>query len=86
MLTFRDVAERKRMEKARERLLVYEQEARREAEVARRRAEEASRAKDEFLATVSHELRTPLNHMLGWITMPQRQTSVGKDAEGLRHH
>ena len=53
MLTFRDVAERKRMEKARERLLVYEQEARREAEVARRRAEEASRAKDEFLATVS---------------------------------
>ena len=69
VLTFRDVAERKRMEKARERLLVYEQEARREAEVARRRAEEASRAKDEFLATVSHELRTPLNHMLGWITM-----------------
>jgi PAS domain S-box-containing protein len=69
VLTFRDVAERKRIERARERLLVYEQEARREAEVARRRAEEASRAKDEFLATVSHELRTPLNHMLGWITM-----------------
>jgi PAS domain S-box-containing protein len=69
VLTFRDVAERNRIEKARERLLVYEQEARREAEVARRRAEEASRAKDEFLATVSHELRTPLNHMLGWITM-----------------
>ncbi len=69
VLTFRDITERKRMEKAREQLLGYEQEARREAEVARRRAEEASRSKDEFLATVSHELRTPLNHIMGWISM-----------------
>jgi PAS domain S-box-containing protein len=69
VLIFRDVSVRKRIEKAREQLLSYEQEARREAEVARRRAEEASRSKDEFLATVSHELRTPLNHILGWITM-----------------
>ena len=69
VLTFRDITERKRMEKAREQLLRYEQEARREADVARRRAEEASRSKDEFLATVSHELRTPLNHIMGWITM-----------------
>src|SRR5215510_11049685 len=69
VLTFHDITERKRMEKAREQLLRYEQEARREAEVARRRAEEASRSKDEFLATVSHELRTPLNHIIGWVTM-----------------
>jgi PAS domain S-box-containing protein len=69
VLTFRDIAERKRIEKAREQLLRYEQEARYEADVARRRAEEAGRSKDEFLATVSHELRTPLNHIMGWITM-----------------
>src|SRR4030095_5726572 len=69
VLTFRDITERKRMEKAREQLLRYEQEARREAEVSRRRAEEARRSKDEFLATVSHELRTPLNHIMGWISM-----------------
>ena len=36
VLTFRDITERKRMEKAREQSLRYEQEARREAEVARR--------------------------------------------------
>src|SRR5262245_1291340 len=69
VLTFHDITARKRMEKAREQLLRYEQEARREADVARRRAEEASRTKDEFLATISHELRTPLNHIIGWVTM-----------------
>jgi len=56
----RDITERKRSERERERLLV-------EAEHAREQAESASRVKDEFLSTLSHELRTPLTAIVGWI-------------------
>lgn len=48
--------------KERETLLMSEQQARKEAEIA-------SRTKDEFLGLLSHELRTPLNAILGWTRM-----------------
>jgi PAS domain S-box-containing protein len=59
VLVFRDVTERKKAERERERLLDRERQN-------RYTAESANRAKDSFLATVSHELRTPLGVILGW--------------------
>ncbi len=79
----RDITERKRAERERERLLESEREARREAEEARREAEETSRLKDEFLATLSHELRTPLTAILGWSHMLRTGQVGGAEARGV---
>lgn len=55
-----DITKRKLAEEGLAALLVREQTARHEAELARHEAERANRAKDEFLQMVSHEFRTPL--------------------------
>lgn len=66
LLVIQDITERKLFEKQRDQLLVQEQSARSDAEVA-------NRTKDEFLSIVSHELRNPLNSMLGWTQLLRRR-------------
>ncbi|MEH2042289.1 chemotaxis protein CheB [Nostoc sp.] len=59
LLAIEDITERKQFELERSELLVQEQSARQQAQIA-------NRAKDEFLSNLSHELRNPLNTILGW--------------------
>jgi PAS domain S-box-containing protein len=65
VLVFRDVTERRRVERMRDEALTSQQES------ARFEAE-ANRAKDEFLAMVSHELRNPLHAIVGWTELLRR--------------
>ena len=65
----RNITDRIQGQQERDRLLVSEKKARREAEEARIQAEEANHLKDEFLAVVSHELRSPLSAITGWASL-----------------
>ncbi|HVL56115.1 MAG TPA: ATP-binding protein, partial [Burkholderiaceae bacterium] len=65
-----DISAQAEAERARERLLQAEREARERAEAARQ-------AQDDILAVVSHELRTPLSAMMGWLRVLQRAGGAG---------
>jgi two-component system, chemotaxis family, CheB/CheR fusion protein len=62
--------------KEREALLLLEQ-------LAREQAELADHIKDEFLATISHELRGPLQAMMGWTSILKGDTDTSRLAKGL---
>jgi PAS domain S-box-containing protein len=66
VVSFRDIAERQRME-----------DAMRQALAA---AQQLAQAKSAFLANMSHEIRTPLNAVLGLARIGARD-SVGREAE-----
>ena len=65
---------RKEAEESLMRLMVAEQKARANAEMA-------NRVKDEFLAMLSHELRTPLNAIIGWSHLLKKGQLNERDRE-----
>jgi PAS domain S-box-containing protein len=75
----RNITDRIQGQQERDRLLVSEKKARRQAEEARIQAEEANRLKDDFLAVVSHELRSPLSAITGWASLMRSRKLDGEE-------
>jgi two-component system CheB/CheR fusion protein len=77
VIVFRDITERRQIERSREELFKREK-------AARAQAEEANRLKDQFLATLSHELRNPLNIIAGYSEVLAR-SSEAKESDLICH-
>ncbi|MFB2833393.1 ATP-binding protein [Floridanema evergladense] len=73
LLIVRDISDRKRIEKERQR-------AENALAKAKEAAEIANKTKSEFLANMSHELRTPLNAILGFTQVIMQDCSLENSA------
>ena len=77
LASLRDITERARLSGEIAKLLVKEQNLRKQLELA-------NKSKDEFIATLSHELRTPLSAVLAWTKILQGANSdAGTLSKGL---
>ena len=72
-----DITERREVEAQRERLLVLEQEARRQAEAA-------VKVRDEFISVAAHELKTPVTSLSGFAQLITRQIDRSRSIDPER--